>query len=60
LLVTGFLGGLTTFSAFGYQTVELLEGQQVARGVLNVLANVVLGCLAVWLGLVATRRFMGV
>lgn len=59
LLVTGLLGGFTTFSAFGYQTVELLAEHQVARGLLNVLANVVLGCLAAWLGLVVTRRLLG-
>lgn len=59
LVVTGFLGGLTTFSAFGYQTVELLLEQQGGRAVLNVLANVVLGCGAVWLGLVVVRRMLG-
>jgi len=59
LLVTGLLGGFTTFSAFGYQTVELFEGQQVGRAVFNVLANVVLGCLAAWLGLAITRRLLG-
>ena len=55
LFVTGFLGGLTTFSAFGYQTIELLIQQQVGRAVLNVLANVVLGCGAVWLGMALAR-----
>jgi len=58
-VVTGFLGGLTTFSAFGYQTVELMLEQQMQRAVLNVLANVLLGCGAVWLGLVITRHFAG-
>lgn len=60
LVVTGFLGGLTTFSAFGYQTIELMVEQQVGRAVLNVLANVVLGCGAVWVGAVVARRVMGV
>jgi len=55
LIVTGFLGGLTTFSAFGYQTVELMSGQQFGRAALNVLANLLLGCGAVWVGLQLAR-----
>ena len=59
LLVTGVLGGFTTFSAFGYQTVELLEEQQLRRALLNVLANVCGGCLAAWLGIAITHRILG-
>jgi CrcB protein len=59
LLVTGLLGGFTTFSAFGYQTVELLEEQQFRRALFNICANVVLGCFAAWLGIVLTRRLLG-
>lgn len=59
LLVTGVLGGFTTFSAFGYQTIELLEEQQLRRALFNVLANVLLGCLAAWLGITITRRLLG-
>lgn len=59
LIVTGFLGGLTTFSAFGYQTVELMLEQQPGRAVLNVLANVLLGCGAVWLGMLLAKRILG-
>lgn len=59
LLVTGVLGGYTTFSAFGFQTVELLEAQQPARALFNVLANVLLGGFAAWIGLVAARRLLG-
>ena len=49
-LVTGILGGLTTFSAFGYESVELLREQELRLAVFNVAANVVLGLTAVWLG----------
>ncbi|REJ71822.1 MAG: fluoride efflux transporter CrcB [Planctomycetota bacterium] len=55
LMVTGFLGSLTTFSTFGYQTVELLEGQQVRTAFLNVAVNLLVGLAAVWLGLRITR-----
>jgi CrcB protein len=50
----GVLGGFTTFSAFGYETVELLRGG-VRLAVLNVAANVVLGLAAVLLGRVALK-----
>lgn len=49
-LITGILGGFTTFSAFGYETVELLREDQFPLAVLNVSANVGLGLPAVWLG----------
>jgi CrcB protein len=49
-LATGILGGLTTFSSFGYETLELLRSQQLRLALLNVAANVVLGLGSVWLG----------
>ena len=50
LLVTGFLGSLTTFSAFGYETLELLRESRERAALLNIGANVVVGLLAVWVG----------
>jgi CrcB protein len=49
-LITGILGGLTTFSAFGYETVEFLREDQFRLAVFNVSANMGLGFPAVWLG----------
>lgn len=53
-LTTGFLGGLTTFSTFGHETVRLLFEGAPLRATLNVAANVGLGlpaaALGVWLG----------
>ena len=50
LLVTGFLGGLTTFSAFGYETFALARAGDWGWAGLNVAANVVLSLAAVWAG----------
>lgn len=46
----GVLGGFTTFSAFGNETVNLIRESFVTNAMLNVGANVMLGLLAVWLG----------
>lgn len=54
-LATGILGGLTTFSTFGYETLELLRSQQPRLALLNVAANLALGLGAVWVGWVAMR-----
>jgi CrcB protein len=50
-LVTGVLGGFTTFSAFGYDTVFLLRRGEALVAAGYVGASVGLGIAAVWLGL---------
>ncbi|MGP1308922.1 MAG: fluoride efflux transporter CrcB [Phycisphaerales bacterium] len=50
ILVTGFLGGFTTFSAFGIETVDLLRLQQPGRAAAYVLASVVVGIALAWAG----------
>lgn len=49
LVVVGFLGGFTTFSAFGHETLALARGG-AGWALLNVGAHLVLGLLAVALG----------
>lgn len=50
LLVTGFLGSYTTFSAFGWETYNLARSDEMARALVNVVASVALGIVAVWAG----------
>jgi CrcB protein len=58
LLITGFCGGFTTFSAFGFETFALLRREMAGMAALYVTASVVCGMLGVWLGwmLVSTVR----
>ena len=56
LLVVGFLGGYTTFSAFEWETYGSVREGGVWLGLLNVVASVVLAYVAVWLGAALARR----
>jgi CrcB protein len=50
LLFTGLLGGFTTFSAFGLETVALLKQKSWGGAVANVGVSLLGGLLAVWAG----------
>ncbi len=50
-LLTGVLGGYTTFSSFAFETVSLLRDGEFWLATLNVSLSVVLGLAAVWLGM---------
>ena len=51
LLVTGFLGGLTTFSAFSGESLVLLRGGQLGMAVMHTLAHVLGALGAAWAGM---------
>lgn len=50
-LFTGFLGGFTTFSAFGVETISLVERGEVALAATYVLLSVACGLAALWVAL---------
>lgn len=56
LLMVGLLGGFTTFSAFGYQTIALLREEQIGLAMLNVAAHIIFGLAAVWVGVMIGRH----
>ncbi|HMM99893.1 MAG TPA: fluoride efflux transporter CrcB [Anaerolineales bacterium] len=50
LVFIGVLGGFTTFSSFGNDTMNLFRAGQTVNALVNVGANVILGLALVWLG----------
>jgi|SRR6056297_585990 len=49
-LITGVLGGFTTFSSFGYETLFLLRRGQSLWAAAYAGGSLMLGLLAVWVG----------
>ena len=59
LLLIGVLGGFPTFSAFSYETVELLKAGNSLAAFSNVGLQVCLGLAAVWVGYSASQVSLG-
>ncbi len=55
-LTTGFLGGLTTFSTFSFETVELFLNGKYLTGTLNILISLVVCFLSTYLGIWLVRQ----
>jgi len=55
LLMTGMLGGFTTFSAFSLDALTLFERGHVGQAALYVIASVVFSLLAIFLGVMIAR-----
>ncbi|MDO6728495.1 fluoride efflux transporter CrcB [Marinovum sp. 2_MG-2023] len=57
LVITGFLGGFTTFSAFSLDTVALFERGQMTAAAFYVLASVGLAIAALFAGMMAAKGY---
>lgn len=47
---TGFIGAYTTFSTFGYETIQLLHKKETKTALIYVTSSVLLGVLFAWIG----------
>lgn len=58
LLITGLIGGYTTFSAFTLDALTLMERGNTAAALIYIVSSVVVSMLAVFAGLVLTRSIV--
>lgn len=56
-LVTGILGGYTTFSSFEWETLFAIRSGAGLVAIAYVLLSVALGLVAAWLGVMLATRF---
>jgi CrcB protein len=59
LLMVGFLGGFTTFSAFGNETLDLFRAGDPMLAWSNIGAQLVLTLAAVWAGRAGVEAWLG-
>jgi hypothetical protein len=55
----GFIGGLTTYSTFNYETTRLMQLGDTGAAALNALLTIVGAFVAGWLGMVAAKFLLG-
>jgi CrcB protein len=55
----GFIGGLTTYSSFNYETMRLVEEGAHATAAANLAVTLLGGFFSGWLGLVTAREVLG-
>jgi len=56
-LLIGCLGGFTTFSTFGYETLALAREAETFKALANIALQLGAGLIAVWLGYALARAW---
>lgn len=54
---TGFLGAYTTFSTFGYETIQLIAKKQWHLAIFYIITTIILGLFFAWIGAI-TGKFI--
>ena len=60
IVMVGFLGSLTTFSSFAYESYGLFNDGAWLRALLNIILSIFAGLVGVRLGIALTARLGGV
>lgn len=57
-LLTGILGGFTTFSAFSFESIHLIQNNHYTIALLYVISSITIGLLSTWSGLVLMKSVL--
>lgn len=57
-VLVGFLGSFTTFSAFSFEVMRLLQSNQIGWALTYILSSVTLCVLGLWLAGIVTERLV--